>query len=97
MIRFQGVSIWREEWGDPTRLVLAAVLAACFGAGFLKIADSGRVGWPGDALFADRIDDPVKFHAILFVIGVLGLTAVVVLASTAWDLVATWRRDSGWK
>ena len=95
MIRIGGVSVWRGEWGDPTRVIVAAVATACLGGGFLKMIDGGRIGWPGDAFFADRIDDPVKFHIILTVVGLFGLAALAFLISTVWDLVVAWRRDSG--
>ena len=95
MIRFGGVSVWRSEWGDPTRLFVAAVVTAGLGGTFFKVAGSERLGWPGDALFADRLGDPLKFYVILGVIGLLGLAALAILLSTAWDLVAAWRRGSG--
>ncbi len=95
MIRFGGVSIWREEWGDPMRLYLLAIATAVTGAGAVKMHASGRVGWAGDAFFADRIDDPVKFHALLITLIVLFAASLVALASTAWDLVVAFRRGSG--
>lgn len=95
MIRFGGVRVWRNEWGDPTRLSVSALATACLGGGFFRMNGAGRIGWPGDALFADRIDDPLKFHIVLAVIGLFGLAALAVFLSTAWDLVATWRRGSG--
>jgi hypothetical protein len=95
MIRFGGVSVWRNEWGDPTRLFVAAVVAACLAGVFFKIAGSERLGWPGDALFVERLNDPLKFYIILGVVGLLALAALAILLSTAWDLVAAWRRGSG--
>lgn len=95
MIRFGGVSVWRGEWGDPTRAVVAAVVTACLGGGFFKMIEVGRIGWPGDAFFADRIDDPMKFRIILAAVGVFGLAALAFLISATWDLVAAWRRNSG--
>ena len=95
MIRFGGVSVWHDDWGDPTRLFLAAIVTVVTGAGVLKMNATGRVGRAGDAFFADRLDDPVKFHALLIVLGMLFLMSLVLLASTAWDLVVAFRRDSG--
>ncbi|CAL1690648.1 hypothetical protein MMB232_00781 [Brevundimonas subvibrioides] len=94
MIRIGGVSVWRSEWGDPTRLTFTAALTAAFAAAFARIVAIGRIGWPGDAFFVDRLSDPVKFNIILAVIGILGLVSLAAFASTAWDLVAAWRRDS---
>ena len=95
MIRFQGVHIWREEWGNPYGALLAGVAAVLFGAGFFRVAVTGRVGWRGDAFFADRLDDPIRFYMVLAVIGLAGLVALAVSVSQAWDLVAEWRRVSG--
>jgi len=93
VISFQGVRVWRSEWGDPNGVLLLGAAAAILGAGFFRIADKGRVGWPGDAFFADRIDDPVKFHLILAVLGLAGLVCLAFFVALAWDLVARWRRD----
>ncbi|WP_029418173.1 hypothetical protein [Brevundimonas bacteroides] len=95
MIRLQGVRVWRPEWGDPNGVLLAGVATVLFGAGFFRVWDTGRVGWPDDAFFADRLDDPVKFYVILVAIGLAGLVALAIVVSLAWDLVARWRRDSG--
>ncbi len=95
MIRLQGVRVWRPERGDPNGVLLAGVVTVLLVAGFFRVWDTGRIGWPGDAFFADRLDDPVKFHVILVAIGLAGLAALVFFVSLAWDLVARWRRDSG--
>lgn len=95
MIKIQGVRVWRSEWGDANGVFLAGITTVLLGAGFFKVAETGRVGWPGDAFFADRLDDPVKLHLVLAAIGLVGLLALVFFVSLTWDLVAQWRRDSG--
>ena len=95
MIHLGGVRIWRSEWGDPTPLTLTGILAAVLCAALVRLNAVGRAGWPGNALFVDRMADPLRFHIVLATLAVLALAALAWFASTAWDLVVAWRRDSG--
>lgn len=94
MISSQGPRLWRAEWGDPTGILTSAIMTVLLAVGFFKIAESGRVGWPGDAFFAERVDDPVKFHLILAAVGAAGLVTLIFLVASSWDLVAQWRRNA---
>ena len=83
------------------RLVLAAVLTFLLGWWFLAVHAAGEISVSAGprsargAFSADRLTDPVQFYGALAFIGVLFLVALVAFASTASDLVAAWRRDSG--
>ncbi|MFN7389411.1 hypothetical protein [Brevundimonas sp.] len=90
----QSGKVWRSEWGDPTGIVTSAIMTVLLGAGFFNVAETGRVGWPGDTFFAERVDDPIKFYLILAAIGLAGLLTLVFLVSCSWDLIARWRRNA---
>ena len=83
------------------RLIVAAVLTPLLGWWFFAVYKAGTIavnGGPRSAqgvFAASRSADPIQFYAGLFFIGLLFLAGIAALLSTAWDLVAAARRDSG--